>query len=157
MRWRAGMSVPAGEFGSWLAGMRAALAGGSDSDVPCGTCTACCRSRQFVHVEPGDERALAVIPPELLFPAPGLPAGHYVMGYDQDGACPMLVDDACTIYADRPRTCRVFDCRLFAALGRVNEDTPLIAQRIRSWEFSYADEATREQADEIRAAGRLDP
>ncbi len=149
------MRIDAGEFGTWLTGMRAALAGEADSDVPCGTCTACCRSRQFVHVEPGDDRALAVIPPELLFPAPGLPSGHYVMGYDQDGACPMLVDDRCTIYADRPRACRVFDCRMFAALGRVNDDTPLIAERIRAWRFSYVDDRTREHADAIRAAGTL--
>ena len=151
------MSIPAGEFCAWLTGMRAALAGTADSDVPCGSCTACCRSGQFVHVGPEDERALAVIPPELLFAAPGLPAGNFVMGYDQDGCCPMLVDDACTIYADRPRTCRVFDCRLFTALDRVNDDTPMIAQRIRAWEFTYADDATRAQADAIRAAGRLDP
>ena len=38
------MSVPAGEFGAWLDGMQAALRGEADSDVPCGSCTACCRS-----------------------------------------------------------------------------------------------------------------
>ena len=77
------------------------------------------------------------------------------MGYDQDGCCPMLVDDACTIYASRPRTCRVYDCRLFAALGRVNDDTPMIAARIRSWEFSYADDDSRALAEQVRAEGRL--
>lgn len=149
------MSVPAGEFGAWLEGMLAALDGTADSDVPCGTCTACCRSSQFVHIEPDETETLALIPPELLFPAPGQPPGHLVMGYDQDGCCPMLVDDACTIYASRPRTCRVYDCRLFAALGRINDDTPMIAARIRSWEFDYADEDTRLLAEQIRTTGRL--
>jgi Fe-S-cluster containining protein len=146
---------PAGEFGAWLSGMQAALRGEQDSDVPCDGCTACCTSSQFVHVAPEDVEALAVIPPELLFPAPGQPDGHFVMGYDQDGCCPMLVDGGCSIYAYRPRTCRVYDCRLFAAVGRANEATPLIAQRIRSWEFEYADEKARRQAADIRAAGHL--
>lgn len=148
---------PAGEFGAWLTGMRAALRGDQDSDVPCDGCTACCTSSQFVHVTPEDVEALAVIPPELLFPAPGQPAGHYVMGYDQEGCCPMFVDGGCSIYEHRPRTCRVYDCRLFAAVGRVNEDTPLIAQRIRSWEFTYADDATRGLAEGIRESGELPP
>ena len=77
------------------------------------------------------------------------------MGYDQNGHCPMFVDGGCSIYEDRPRTCRVYDCRLFTALGRVNEDTPAIAARIRAWEFEYADDDSRRLADEIRAAGRL--
>lgn len=143
----------AGEFRAWLSGMQAALRGDQDSDVPCDGCTACCTSSQFVHVGPDDVDALAVIPPELLFPAPGQPPGHFVMGYDQDGCCPMLVDGACSIYAYRPRTCRVYDCRLFAALGRVNEATPLIAERIRSWEFTYADDDSRRLADEFRTSG----
>lgn len=143
----------AGEFRAWLSGMQAAVRGEQDSDVPCDGCTACCTSSQFVHVGPDDVDALAVIPPELLFPAPGQPPGHFVMGYDQDGCCPMLVDGACSIYAHRPRTCRVYDCRLFAALGRVNEATPLIAARIRTWEFTYADDDSRRLADEFRASG----
>ena len=149
------MSEPAGEFGAWLEGMQAALSGEADSDVPCGTCTACCRSSQFVHIEPDETETLALIPAELLFPAPGQPPGHLVMGYDQDGCCPMLVDDACSIYASRPRTCRVYDCRLFAALGRVNDDTPMSAARIRAWEFSYADDDSRALAEQVRAEGRL--
>jgi uncharacterized protein len=148
--------IPAGEFTQWLTGMESALRGEADSDVPCGSCTACCTSSQFVHIEPDEAEALAVIPAELLFPAPGQPPGHVLMGYDQDGHCPMFVDGGCSIYEHRPRTCRVYDCRLFAALGRVNDATPMIAQRIRSWEFDYADDASRERAEQVRAAGRLD-
>jgi uncharacterized protein len=149
------MTVPAGEFTVWLGGMQAALRGEADSDVPCGSCTACCTSSQFVHIEPDEVQTLALIPGELLFPAPGQPPGHVVMGYDQDGNCPMFADGGCSIYASRPRTCRVYDCRLFAALGRVNEGTPLIAARIRSWEFTYADEDSRAAHQDVRAAGTL--
>ena len=79
--------------------------GAAEAKVPCAGCTACCRSGYFIHVEPDEQAALAAIPAELLFPAPGLPAGHHVMGYGADGACPMLVEDACSIYAERPRAC----------------------------------------------------
>jgi Fe-S-cluster containining protein len=149
--------IPAGEFREWLDGMRASLRGEADSDVPCGTCTACCTSSQFVHIEPDETETLAHIPAELLFSAPGQPPGHVLMGYDEDGCCPMFVDGGCSIYEYRPRTCRVYDCRLFAALGRVNEDTPAIATRIRSWEFTYADDESRQLADQVRSAGRLAP
>ncbi len=147
--------IPAGDFDVWLAGMQAALRGQADSDVPCGSCTACCTSSQFVHIEPDEHDVLAVIPPELLFPAPGQPSGHVLMGYDQDGHCPMFVDGRCSIYEKRPRTCRVYDCRLFAAVGRVNEATPLVAARIEAWEFTYADDDSRRRADAISEAGRL--
>src|SRR5688500_4870929 len=59
--------IAAGDFSAWLAGMERALRGEADSDVPCGTCTACCTSSQFITVEPDETAALARIPRELLF------------------------------------------------------------------------------------------
>jgi Fe-S-cluster containining protein len=132
------MSHAAGTFSTWLDGTIAALAVGGDSDVPCGTCDACCSSAQFVHVTPDDVDALAHIPAELLFPAPGAPKGHQVMGYDEDGRCPMLTDTGCSIYQHRPQTCRQYDCRVFAATG-VESDKPLIAVRVSEWEFDIDD------------------
>ena len=75
--------LDAGEFSSWLASINGALRGQHGSDVPSGDCTACCTSSQFVHVEPGEEDTLAHVPKELLSPAPGLPGGHVLMGYDE--------------------------------------------------------------------------
>ena len=89
-------SIPAGEFSAWLTGMLAAIARERSSDVPCGGCTACCTSSQFVHIGPDEADTLAHIDPRLLFPAPLLPAGHVVMGYDERGRCPMLIDDVCS-------------------------------------------------------------
>jgi len=74
--------LTAGRFSVWLRDMEATLRGERDSDVPCNGCTACCEASQFVHVEPDEADALTHIPAELLFPAPRLPAGHMVMGYD---------------------------------------------------------------------------
>lgn len=116
--------------------MLLALRGSADTDVPCGDCVACCSSHQFVHVEPDEVDALAHIPDHVRFPAPGLPAGHVVRGYDEQGRCPMLGERGCTIYAHRPRTCRVFDCRVFAATGiQPDGDQPAIRQRVRRWRF----------------------
>src|SRR5262245_47949648 len=97
--------------------MDSALRGERSSDVPCGGCTACCSSSQFVLIEPDEAETLAHVPGPLLFPAPGRPDGHVLLGYDDRGRCPMLGDDGCTIYAHRPRACRTYDCRVLAAAG----------------------------------------
>ena len=141
-------ALPAGEFVAWLGSIRGAIRGEAPADVPCGTCTACCTSSQFVHIGPEESTALARIPRALLFQAPGLPKGHLVMGYDSQGRCPMLVDDGCSIYDDRPQTCRMYDCRVFAATGLASElatdgTKALIAARAARWQFSYADSAAR--------------
>ncbi len=114
-----------------------------------------CTASQFVHVEPDEADTLARIPAALLFPAPGLPRGHVVLGYDERGHCPMLVDGACSIYEHRPRTCRTYDCRVFPATGIVPDDQPLIAERARRWRFSYPTEHDREAYASVRAAGAL--
>jgi hypothetical protein len=141
------MSHAAGTFSSWLDDTIAALAVGGDSDVPCGTCVGCCSSAQFVHVTPDDIDALAHIPDELLFPAPGAPKGHRLMGYDEDGRCPMLTDVGCSIYEHRPQTCRQYDCRVFAATG-VETDKPLVAAQVAQWTF---DVDVPDRLDQLRS------
>jgi Fe-S-cluster containining protein len=150
-------ALPAGSFSTWLAGMKRALGGEGESDVPCGGCTACCTSSQFVHVGPDETEALARIPTELLFPAPRMPSGHVVLGYDENGHCPMLVDGACSIYEHRPRTCRTYDCRVFPATGVEvdDEDQPAIAKRARRWRFDVAAESEGVEHDALRAAARF--
>ncbi|MFI5042361.1 MAG: YkgJ family cysteine cluster protein, partial [Acidimicrobiales bacterium] len=101
--------LAAGDFSSWVAEIRVALRGERGSEVPCGGCTACCTSSQFVHIAPDETDTLSHIPAELLFRAPLLPPGHVVLGYDERGRCPMLVDARCSIYEHRPRTCRTYD------------------------------------------------
>jgi Fe-S-cluster containining protein len=151
-----GGPLAAGDFAAWLAGMRAALRGEQESDVPCGTCTACCTSSQFVYIEPDETDTLAHIPAELLFPAPRAPRGHVLMGYDERGHCPMLVDGGCSIYAHRPRTCRTYDCRIFAATGvevDADDDTKVaIGLRSRRWWFSFPTAADRAAYEATRAA-----
>ncbi len=146
--------LSAGNFSSWMAGMQRALRGEGACDVPCGGCTACCTSSQFVHIRPHEVETLARIPSTLLFPAPGLPEGHLVMGYDENGHCPMLADDRCSIYDDRPQTCRTYDCRVFSAAGLDpgDEGKPMIAHRVRRWRFTFATPVDRTQHAAVRAA-----
>ncbi|MFC6237927.1 YkgJ family cysteine cluster protein [Longivirga aurantiaca] len=145
-------AVAAGSFTVWLGTIGPALRGEGESDVPCGTCTGCCTSSQFVLVTPSDTAARSVIPAELLFPAPFLPGSH-LLPYDERGRCPMLGERGCTIYAERPMTCRTYDCRVFPAAG-VPADKPAVAERAGRWEFDHPSAADVAAHDAVRAAGR---
>lgn len=124
-----GNAIPLTE---WFARHRA---NPTDADVPCGDCNACCRAGLFVHIGPDEQDTLKQIPKALLFAAPGLPRGHRLLGYNERGHCPMLRDGRCSIYAARPRTCREFDCRVFAITeveppGAHSQD---LRARVKAW------------------------
>jgi Fe-S-cluster containining protein len=108
----------------------------------------------FVHIKPDETQTLRRIPRALLFPAPGLPKGHRVMGYDDRGHCPMLVDDKCSIYEDRPQACRTYDCRVFTATGVPvdRQIQPEIADRAEAWAFNYESEESRETHKMVKNA-----
>ena len=146
--------LAAGRFSTWVEVTVRAHRERRGVDVPCGDCTACCRSSYFIHIGPDEMDTLRRIPKQLLFPAPGRSDGTVVLGYDEHGRCPMLVDGACSIYDDRPLTCRTYDCRVFAAAGvRADDDgKPLIAQRADRWRFDDRDDDGRAQHDAVRAA-----
>jgi hypothetical protein len=146
--------LPAGVFSAWLHDTRIALLEDIGADVPCDGCTACCTSSYFIHVAPDESETLARVPRELLFAAPDLPAGNVLLGYGEDGHCPMLRDEVCTIYEDRPLTCRNYDCRVYPAAG-IAADRPLITQRARRWAFGYPAKEDRDQHSAVRAAARF--
>ena len=101
----------------------------------------------FIHIEPEETETLRRISRKLLFPAPGMPKGHVLMGYDDQGQCHMLKGGECSIYEDRPQTCRDYDCRIFAATGvAVDQETQQeIARRVAEWVFSYESGEGREE------------
>jgi len=119
--------------------------------VPCGACNACCRTRHVIHVRPEERRTLSRIPRRALLPAPGLPPGNLVIGYDGEGRCPLLVEGRCTIYADRPLACRTFDCRIYAAAG-IEADCDDIAGQVERWRFSYPSDDDRNRHAAVEAA-----
>jgi Fe-S-cluster containining protein len=149
-------SVPAGRFSTWFRRARRALESKGSIDVPCGDCRGCCTSSYFIHVAPDEIETLAQIPKKLLFPAPGMPKGHVLLGYDEKGHCPMFKDNACSIYAHRPRTCRAYDCRVFAATGiAVEESKPAIARQIPRWKFALESPEDEARLKAARAAARF--
>jgi len=144
----------AGKFSSWLEDTQTAQLKGTGVEVPCGDCNACCRSSYFINIQPNETLTLQRIPTELHFPAPGLPEGHVVLGYDEKGHCPMLINDKCSIYEDRPQTCRSYDCRIFPASGvSISEDDNiLISQQIKRWKFEQLNESEQAQHLAVKAA-----
>ncbi len=145
--------LTAGDFDHWLLAMTASLEGRQGSDVPCGDCRACCRAGYFIAVTPDDEAARRRIPAALIFPAPGAPAGHNLLPHNEAGACPMLETAGCSIYPDRPFTCRQYDCRVFAATGIVDSEshrTEVMAQA-RRWRFDFSSDAARERQQHLAA------
>jgi len=148
--------VDAGDFATWLQGTRATQLEGKEADVPCGDCNGCCKSFYFIHIAPNDTDALEVIPRELLVEAPGLPTGHFVMGYNDQGHCPMLREERCTIYQHRPQTCRAYDCRIFTAsdMQPGETDKALVRKRTAHWAFDYKTATDRTNQQSIARAAR---
>ena len=144
-------ALNAGDFSDWMTSIEKALHGTAASNVPCGECTACCTSSQFIHIEPHETATLKRIPKKLLFAAPGLPKGNMVMGYDERGHCPMFKNGECSIYEHRPRTCREYDCRVFPAAGMTPEKVA-IGEQVARWEFAYTDERAKQQHIAIQRA-----
>ena len=146
--------LAAGDFSSWVIGMQGAIRGQHGAEVPCDGCTACCTSSQFIHIGPDETDTLSHIPAELVFPAPRLPRGHVVLGYDERGHCPMLIDGRCSIYEHRPRTCRTYDCRIFPATAVEVDDgrKAQIAGQARRWRFAFPTQADRDRQHAVRAA-----
>jgi Fe-S-cluster containining protein len=149
--------LAAGRFSEWLDGMEAALRREAESDVPCGTCTACCTSSQFVHIEADEVETLARIHAELQFPAPRMQEGNVLLGYDENGHCPMLVNYKCSIYEHRPRTCRTYDCRVLPAAGvEIDDDAQsAIRDRASRWVFDFPTELDEIEHAAVRAAAEF--
>lgn len=147
----------AGGFSSWLRDTRSVLVEQNGADVPCGDCNACCRSSYFIHIGAEETATLSRIPEELLFAAPGQSEGNVLMGYDENGHCPMLVDDECSIYEHRPRTCRSYDCRIYAAAGIAagEQSTDPVSMRTARWKFDYHSEREGAEHLAVRSAARF--
>ena len=148
--------LPTGGFSSWLLRTRRALITGEGTNVPCGECRACCTSSYFIHIKPDETQTLASIPKQLLFPAPGLPKGNMVLGYDENGFCPMFKNNNCSIYEFRPQTCRDYDCRVFPATGLpAGENKVLISQQAQRWKFDLHTEQNNKQFFVVQAAAKF--
>jgi Fe-S-cluster containining protein len=134
--------------------MRAVLKGEQVADVPCDGCVGCCISSYAIALRPADKSALAAVPARYLdLPVDG---GLAHMRYRADGTCPMLEANRCTIYADRPQTCRDYDCRIYAATDLLPDgERPVIRDRVLEWCFGFATEQDSAQYAALRRAARF--
>jgi hypothetical protein len=142
---------PAGSLGQWLSTMQAVLRNEAVADVPCDGCVGCCVSSYAIPLRPSDKVALDAVPARLL----GLPADGRLaqMNHRDDGTCPMLEANRCTIYAGRPQTCRDYDCRIYAATGLLPDgNRPVIRERVLEWRFASATEQESAQLAALHRA-----
>lgn len=133
------MSAALPSISSWLRHMRRTLiainthapgAANVKMDVPCGSCTACCRSPKLLsEVYPGDPRYDWYDK----MPRPDVDEGRYrtpndgcakamVLRKHEDGRCIYLRDAGCSIWDWRPQSCRTFDCRMYTFTGAKRDD-----------------------------------
>jgi Fe-S-cluster containining protein len=153
---REGNGIPTDTFSDWLARTRRARKSDAGADVPCGECRGCCTSSYFIHIRPDETETLSRIPKKLLFPAPGLPKGHKLLGYDEKGHCPMFIDNRCSIYRHRPQTCRDYDCRIFPATGlTLGDEKPAISRQAERWKFAFPEARDRAEFKAVRAAAEF--
>lgn len=96
-------------------------------DVPCATCTACCREPRVQLLREEWER----------FPDATLAEdGERYLARQADGSCARFIDGKCSIYKDRPYACRVFDCRVGNMLGILlrEDEGPLMREAQLQWD-----------------------
>lgn len=93
--------------------------GANGATVKCNGCSTCCYS-QFINIFPERETpetlaVLDLIPmPERLNP---LEYGPLQIRKKADGSCVHLGANGCSVYHNRPTTCRQYDCRTLAVAG----------------------------------------
>jgi len=148
--------LPAGNFSEWLRDMRAALGSSGGMDVACGDCRGCCTSHYYIKVRAHETRALERIGESRLEPGPPNDPESRLMGFRENGHCHMLVGRDCSIYQDRPETCRSYDCRVYAAAGiRAGDDKHEINARVARWRFSYPSDVDREEQRAVTSAANF--
>lgn len=145
-------TLDAGDFIEWLGRFLASLASGAGMTVECGDCRACCRAGFFIPVGPEEASSRKAIPSQLLVDAAGAGSpGQQLVAITPSGDCALLRGNECSIYASRPRACREYDCRLFAAAG-ISAGIEAIDRQARRWRFRYADAASERAHQATRAA-----
>jgi Fe-S-cluster containining protein len=81
------------------------------TDVPCGTCTLCCKKMQiilFPNLGEDPREYRTILEEDFSNTYPG--KLFHVLERTPEGNCYALGPNGCTIYEKRPRVCRNFDC-----------------------------------------------
>jgi len=136
-------ALAGGEFARWLRDyVRAQTQAEPTGNVPCDDCNACCRASYFIPIDSDERETIALIPAGRLTRSTGAGEPKWALDQSCGDRCPMLVDGACSIYDQRPRTCRRFDCRVFAAsaVGLGTGPRAAVNERVWQWRFDYPSE-----------------
>ena len=124
-------------------------------DTPCGDCDLCCRGLS-ISIEADESSTLDAIEPQLLDAHQSGDLSYWTIKMKPDGSCPKLVGGKCSIWKDRPRVCKRFDCRLFA-LGELPPPVrnQSFTDRVNSWRFSIDLQDDEENFEAFRRAMQL--
>lgn len=136
-------TVAGGQFSRWLRDyLRAQTQAEPSAQVPCGDCNACCKASYFIPIHSDERETIAHIPAARLTRSPRASEPQWALDQSCGDRCSMLVDGACSIYGQRPRACRRFDCRVFAAAAVSLGSGPRAAvnERVWQWRFDYPSE-----------------
>lgn len=130
------------------------MAATREAVVPCGTCTACCRSPVEIRPDCGDDPADYETAVYVDTSAPNGPA-IVTLRLKPDGACYALKGGRCSIWEKRPYICRQFDCRKIFAMHTKAQRRDLVDKRYFHKSVIDAGKKrlhTLENAEELRAA-----
>jgi hypothetical protein len=121
-------SLDAGRPAVWYAQRVITKTVTGEANVPCGTCTACCRTYNAVVLQPDEPtEGLKLVPGkrQLQKQADGMRCVH------------LMADGKCEVYERRPRACRDYDCRTwyFAGVMPPADDDKVepLRRAIRRW------------------------
>lgn len=79
------------------------------TEVPCGSCTACCSTNQNLPLDPAQGDDVESYCVQVTVDQAGNRA--FSLAKTPGGVCVYLGTSGCTIYDRRPSLCRSFDCR----------------------------------------------
>jgi hypothetical protein len=83
------------------------------ANVPCNGCTACCRDPNlFVDVTDEEAKRLKVHQDTNMDQREYKNGVAWVLDRNEKGECVYLIDNRCSIYSERPKSCRQYDCRV---------------------------------------------
>ena len=128
---------PSGSFGALARDLWRSRESGQAS-VPCGGCTACCRDPAMPIDLAEDEvgRYAEAVQDET--------KRSWSLRKRADGSCVYLIDDRCSIYADRPSSCRMYDCRAHLLGMPLSENRKVVNDAVMQWQHPTTPTVTDE-------------
>lgn len=122
----------------------------------CTNCGMCCDGTLFAYVEVAEDERAAVQQLFTLHAGTEGPIFHQPCSYNRDRKC--------TVYDDRPRTCRAYRCKTLSALRSGEIEAPEASRRVVETQRALAgirpllqDGETISNARTRRAAAAADP